>query len=135
MVHMKAIYSGAKRCKAEHGPSQSRLETDAPKDNQGLGESFSPTDLVATALGTCILTTIAIVAERDGIDVTNAKMSVEKVMSSSPRRIESLRTIIELPKNIPADYRAKMETTGNNCPVKISLHPDVSVPIEYRYTI
>ena len=135
MVRIKAIYSGAKRCKAQHEPSETFLETDAPKDNQGLGESFSPTDLLATALGTCILTTIAIVAERDGVSVENAKMSVEKVMSAAPRKVESLKTIIELPKSIPEDYRTKIEITGNNCPVKISLHPDVRIPIEYRYTI
>lgn len=135
MVKMKAIYLGEKHCKVEHEPSNSILETDAPRDNQGRGESFSPTDLVATALGTCILTTIAIIAERDSIDVTNSKMSVEKVMSASPRKIASLKTIIELPKDIPLDYRPKLELTGNNCPVKISLHPDVNIPIEYRYNL
>ena len=135
MVKMKAIYLGEKHCKVEHEPSNSILETDAPKDNQGRGESFSPTDLVATALGTCILTTIAIVAERDSVDVTNSKMSVEKIMSANPRKIESLKTIIEMPKNIPLDYRVKLEATGNNCPVKISLHPDVNIPVEYRYCL
>lgn len=135
MVKMKAIYLGEKHCKVEHEPSNSILETDAPKDNQGRGESFSPTDLVATALGTCILTTIAIVAERDNVDVANSKMSVEKVMSANPRKIASLKTIIELPKGIPLDYRPKLELTGNNCPVKISLHPDVNIPIEYRYNL
>ncbi len=135
MVHMKAIYLGAKHCKAEHGPSLASLDTDAPKDNQGRGESFSPTDLVATALGTCILTTIAIFAEKDGIDVTNSTMNVEKVMSASPRKIASLKTIIDLPKNIPQDYRSKIEAYGNNCPVRVSLHPDVSIPIEYRYSL
>lgn len=135
MVRIQAIYSGAKRCKAQHEPSQSFLETDAPKDNQGLGESFSPTDLLATALGTCILTTIAIVAERDGISVVNSRMSVEKEMSAAPRKVASLKTIIELPKSIPEDYRLKIETSGNNCPVRVSLHPDVNIPIEYRYTV
>ena len=135
MVRIKAIYSGAKRCRAQHEPSGTFLETDAPKDNEGLGESFSPTDLLATALGTCILTTIAIVAERDGVSVVNATMSVEKVMSAAPRKVESLKTIIELPKNTPLEYRSKIEITGNNCPVRLSLHPDVRIPIEYRYTI
>lgn len=135
MVKMKAIYLGEKHCKVEHEPSHTILETDAPKDNQGRGESFSPTDLVATALGTCILTTIAIVAERDGIDVTNSKMSIEKIMSSNPRKIESLKTVIDLPRNLPEDYRSKIEATGNNCPVRLSLHPDVKIPVEYRYSI
>ena len=124
---------GEKHCKVEHEPSNTILDTDAPKDNQGRGESFSPTDLVATALGTCILTTIAIIAERDGININNAKMSVEKSMSSNPRKIESIKTIIELPKNISADYRVKLEIVGNSCPVLKSLHPDINVPIEYRY--
>ena len=83
MVKMTAIYTGEKHCNATHEPSKTTLATDAPKDNQGRGESFSPTDLVATALGTCILTTMAIVAERDGISMINARMSVEKEMSAN----------------------------------------------------
>lgn len=135
MVKMIATYMGEKRCKVEHGPSKTILETDAPKDNQGRGESFSPTDLMATALGTCILTTLAIVAERDDVDIKNSKMSVEKEMSANPRKISSLKTIIELPKNIPEDYRRKLEAAGHACPVKKSLHPDVNVSVEYRYVL
>jgi uncharacterized OsmC-like protein len=135
MVKMKAIYTGEKHCQAEHEPSKSIIETDAPKDNQGRGEKFSPTDLVATALGTCILTTIAIFAERDGVDVKNSRMFVEKEMSANPRRIASLKTIIEMPKSVPEEYRDKVETIANSCPVKKSLHPDVLVPIEIRYVV
>jgi len=126
---------GEKHCQATHEPSQSTLETDAPKDNQGRGESFSPTDLVATALGTCILTTIAIVAERDGVAILNSKMSVEKEMTPPPRRIASLKTVIELSKTIPEDYRAKILNVAETCPVKKSLHPDVLTPLEIRYTL
>ena len=133
MVRMTAIYTGEKHCNATHDPSKTVLATDAPKDNQGRGESFSPTDLVATALGTCILTTMAIVAERDGISMINARMSVEKEMSANPRRIAKLTTIIELPNSIPQDYRAKIEQVGLSCPVTKSLHPDVEVPVEFRY--
>lgn len=135
MVRMQATYLGEKHCKIEHEPSKTILETDAPKDNQGRGESFSPTDLVAAALGTCILTTMAIFAERDGVNITNSKMSVEKEMSSNPRKIANLKTIIELPTNIPMDYRHKLEKIAHSCPVKVSLHPDVNVPIEFRYTL
>ena len=135
MVSMIATYIGEKRCRAEHGPSKTILETDAPKDNQGRGESFSPTDLVATALGTCILTTLAIVAERDKVDIKNSKMSVEKEMNANPRRISSLKVIIELPKSIPEDYRRKLEAAGHACPVKKSLHPDVNAPVEYRFVL
>ena len=135
MVKMTAVYAGHKHCQAKHEPSQTTLETDAPKDNQGRGESFSPTDLVATALGTCILTTIAIFAERDGVDVTKSRMSVEKEMTPPPRRIASLKTIIEMPRAIPEDYRAKIKDYADNCPVKKSLHPDVQVPVEIRYVL
>ena len=133
MVKITATYNGEKHCESQHEPSGRKLDTDAPKDNQGLGESFSPTDLVATALGTCILTTMAIVAERDGISMINARMSVEKEMSANPRRIAKLTTIIELPNSIPQDYRAKIEHVGLSCPVTKSLHSDVEVPVEFRY--
>ena len=132
---MTATYLGEKHCTTKHEPSGTTIDTDAPKDNQGRGESFSPTDLVATALGTCILTTMAIVAERDGVDIKGSKMSVEKVMNSNPRFIASLKTVIELPANLTPEYRHKMELTANACPVKKSLHPDVQVPVEFRYTV
>ena len=135
MVIMTATYQGEKHCTAQHEPSKALLDTDAPKDNQGRGESFSPTDLVATALGTCILTTMAIVAERDGVDLKGSKMKVEKVMNANPRTIASLKTVIEMPASLPADYRHKMELAANSCPVKKSLHPDVQIPIEFKYTI
>lgn len=132
---MNAIYLGDKHCKAEHEPSQCVLETDAPKDNQGRGESFSPTDLVATALGTCILTTMAIAAEKEQINLMNSKMTVEKEMSSNPRKIAKLKTIIELPNNLSLEKRKKLEEIAQNCPVKISLHPDIQIPIEFKYTL
>lgn len=135
MVKMTATYLGEKHCKAEHGPSHCILETDAPKDNQGRGESFSPTDLMATALGTCILTTMAIAAEKEQISLTNSKMSVEKEMTSNPRRIAQLKTVIELPKNLDLETRKKLEDIAHHCPVKLSLHPDVQTPIEFKYTL
>ncbi len=136
MVKITSTYQGKLHCQAIHEPSNSIIETDAPKDNQGLGEKFSPTDLMATALGTCILTTIAIVANRDGVDVNGSKISVEKVMTSTgPRKIESLKTVIEFSKNIAMDYRSKIEHIANTCPVRKSLHPDVLVPVEIKYTL
>ena len=135
MVKMTAIYKGEKHCTAKHEPSEALLETDAPKDNQGRGESFSPTDLVATALGTCILTTMAIVAERDGVDIKGAKMSVEKVMNANPRTIGSLKTVIEMPAAVSPEYRHKLELAANSCPVKKSLHPDVQIPVEFIYNL
>jgi len=135
MVKMTATYMGEKHCTAKHEPSGALLETDAPKDNQGRGESFSPTDLVATALGTCILTTMAIISERDGLDIKGAKMSVEKEMNSNPRTIGSLKTIIDLPASLTPDQRHKLETVAKSCPVMRSLHPDVKAPVEFRYSL
>lgn len=135
MVKINSVYQGRKHCLSIHQPSQSQLETDAPKDNQGLGEKFSPTDLVATALGTCVLTTMAMVAERDGIDLTGATYEVEKEMTSSPRKIGSLKSVIHMPKSLPEEYRKKMQNTAEACPVKKSLHPDVAIPLEFIYDL
>lgn len=135
MVKMTGIYTTEKHCTATHESSGSIIETDAPKDNQGRGEKFSPTDLMGVALGTCILTTIAIVAEKDNISVNGSKFSVVKVMASNPRRIESLKIAVEVPKSIPESYREKIAMTANNCPVKKSLHPDLVAPIEIIYCL
>lgn len=134
MVKSTAIYQGELHCEATHGPSGKVIETDAPVDNKGRGEAFSPTDLVGTALATCILTTMAIVAERDGVEFKNAKAEVEKHMTEVPkRRIGELRLKITLPSSIPQDYRKKIEHIAHACPVHRSLHPDVQVPVEFVY--
>lgn len=135
MVKVDAVYQGKLHCLATHEPSGSQLETDAPKDNQGLGEKFSPTDLVATALGTCILTTVGIVAQRDNVDIQGSTISVEKVMSDKPRKIASLKTLIHMPKNIPEDYRGKISHVANACPVKKSLAADIDIPVEIIYDL
>src|SRR5690348_3988504 len=99
MVEITATYEGQLHCNAKHGPSGSTLSTDAPKDNMGKGESFSPTDLVATALGTCMLTTMGIVAQRHNLDMTGATVRVEKHMTTSgPRKIARLPVEIRIPK-------------------------------------
>ncbi len=136
MVKISSVYKGQKNCQATHEPSQTKLNTDAPKDNQGLGESFSPTDLVATALGTCILTTIAIQLEKEGVKFENTKISTEKVMTSEgPRRIKSLHTLLELPQSIPASFRERISEIAWNCPVKKSLHPEIDASVEIRYSL
>jgi uncharacterized OsmC-like protein len=133
MVRILATYQGEKHCELLHVPSKSRLETDAPVDNQGKGERFSPTDLVGSALVSCILTTMAIVAERDNVSIVGAEAEVEKVMSNNPRRIASLHVKIKLSKKIPADYRKKLENTAHQCPVHKSLHPEIEAPITFSY--
>lgn len=132
---MTGIYTGQKHCEATHEPSKSNLQTDAPRDNQGRGEKFSPTDLVGAALGTCILTTLAIVTEKDGFDLKNSQFTVEKEMASDPRRIFALTVKLNLPKDIPDNYKEKIAHVANNCPVKKSLHPDLTASIEIHYDL
>lgn len=133
MVEITGIYEGEKHCQLTHGPSQNRIFTDAPKDNNGRGEAFSPTDLVGAALGSCILTTIAIYSENHGLSVAGSRFKVVKEMTSNPRRIASLTVEVYLPKSLNDQEREILERVGNNCPVKLSLHPDVSLPIKYFY--
>ncbi len=135
MVKMTGMYTGEKHCEVTHEPSKSNLQTDAPRDNQGRGEKFSPTDLVGAALGSCILTTLAIVTEKDGVDLKNSLFTVEKEMTSDPRRISALTVTLNLPKNIPQSYREKVAHVANNCPVKKSLHPDLSATVEIHYNL
>lgn len=135
MVTISSTYEGNLRCRAMHGPSGTVLVTDAPVDNHGKGDSFSPTDLVATALGTCIMTTMAIVAARRGITLDGMTAETEKVMTASPpRRIASLRTRITIP--LPADHEARsaLEHAGHACPVHKSLHPDIDASLEFMWT-
>ena len=135
MVEMTGIYKGEKHCDLTHGPSGSVISTDAPKDNNGRGEAFSPTDLMGAALGSCILTTIAIVAERDGKDVKGSSFKVTKEMNPNPRKIASLKVELKLPASLPADYRNKIEHIAMTCPVHRSIHPDVLMPISFDYSL
>ncbi|HEX4925445.1 MAG TPA: OsmC family protein [Bdellovibrionales bacterium] len=133
MVKMSVVYQGQKHCELTHEPSQSKIETDAPRDNQGKGERFSPTDLVGAALASCILTTMAIVGDRDGLKLEGARAEVEKVMADSPRRIDSLIVRVTLPAALTSDQRRKMEATAKACPVHRSLHPEVKIPMTFNY--
>lgn len=134
MVKMTGIYSGEKHCELTHAPSGSKIETDAPLDNQGKGERFSPTDLVAAALGSCVVTTIAIVAERDGVPVKGTTFEVTKEMVSDPRRrIGTLALKVRLPASVPQEYRSKLEHVARHCPVHQSLRPDVQMPMTFEY--
>ncbi|MEX0670279.1 MAG: OsmC family protein [Pirellulales bacterium] len=132
MVMLTSTYEGGLRCRATHGPSGATLLTDAPVDNHGKGESFSPTDLVATALGACMMTIIGIVAERHGLNLVGMKAETIKEMTKEPpRRIASLRTRLTIP--LPADHpqRAMLEQAAHTCPVHKSLHPDIDAAIEF----
>jgi len=133
MVAIQVEYAGDLHCRAVHDPSGTEFNTDAPKDNQGRGESFSPTDLVATALGTCMLTTMGILARTLGIDMAGATATVEKEMTPPPRRIGRLTVRIRMPRALSAEDQLKLERAAHTCPVQKSIHPDVETPITFTW--
>lgn len=133
MIKIETVYQGDKHSRITHGPSGAILETDAPKDNNGRGESFSPTDLVAAALGSCMLTVMAISAEKDGIDMRGARSSVIKNMAANPRRISNLTVEVEMPATVPASAREKLEVIARTCPVAKSLSENLEQPIVFKW--
>lgn len=134
MVAIELKYEGDLHCSAVHGPSGTVLSTDAPKDNQGRGESFSPTDLVATALGSCMLTVMGIMACSLGVDIAGTTASVEKEMANAPvRMIRQLAVKIHVPRAVSEEHRQKLEAAAHSCPVHKSLHPDVQQPIQFTW--
>lgn len=135
MIEIRIGYEGELRCSAVHGPSKNVVTTDAPVDNNGKGEAFSPTDLVATALGTCMATVMGMAAERKKISLEGLKLKVGKVMSDDqPRRIARLEVEIDMP--IAEDHPDKklLQSTVLGCPVHHSIHPDIQVPIVWRWS-
>ncbi len=134
MVEIKLAYEGDLHCNAVHQPSGSQLMTDAPLDNNGRGETFSPTDLVATALGACMATVIGIVAKRKEIAVEGMHIAVRKFMSEDqPRRIKRLELDLNMP--LPADHpeRKLLESAARGCPVHHSIHPDIEVNMNWTW--
>ena len=129
----KVEYKGDLRTEAVHLSSGNAIVTDAPVDNQGKGEAFSPTDLVATALASCMLTIMGIVAKRDGIDIEGATAEVEKIMSQSPRRIGEIRIRLIFKDSLDDMDREKLERAARTCPVSGSLHDEVREIIEFVY--
>jgi len=129
-------YDGNLRCTARHISTTKTLITDALKPQGGLGESFTPTDLVMVGLGTCVLTTIAMVAQRHQIDLTGLSACMEKDMQTAPlRRIASIGMTITIPLGVrlsPAD-RSRLESAAQRCPVKQSLHPEIDIRVEFVY--
>jgi putative redox protein len=135
-VEINLTYEGGLHCTAIHGPSRQTLTTDAPVDNGGKGAAFSPTDLVATALGTCMATIMGLVAQRNNLNLDGLRIQVIKEMAATPvRRIDALKTRLVFPRGRPlsAADRAKLEAAAKACPVKQSLHPDLNTPVEFVY--
>ncbi|MBT4466675.1 MAG: OsmC family protein [Planctomycetes bacterium] len=133
-VSVEIAYEGQLRCKAIHGPSQCHVITDAPVDNHGKGAHFSPTDLVATALGTCTLTLLGIVADRHGISLEGTTVKVEKHMVAEPvRRIGRLPVDIYMGQPIDDKYKDRLIKAAETCPVKQSVHPDIDLSINFHW--
>ncbi len=134
MVEIDVAYEGDLRTRCRHAPSNRELETDAPVDNQGRGESFSPTDLLATALGSCALTTMAIVARRQGWHFEGGRARVEKHMVADPvRRVGRLVVHFDLSGGLDDEARASLEHTANTCPVKQSIHAQVETELVFDW--
>ena len=137
MVKMTCVYQGEKHCELTHEPSGSRIETDAPKDNAGKGERFSPTDLVCGAVAACVVTTMAIMAERDGTDgpdLRGVTAAASKEMTTSlPRKIARLAVTVKMPAGLSPEWRKRLEAAAHGCPVHRSLAADVEAPITFIY--
>ncbi len=129
------LYEGNFRCNARHIQSNIVIESDAPTDNRGKGERFSPTDLICTALATCMITTMAMKASDMGIDLKDTKVDVKKHMASDPRRISQIDVAISFPKSLTLNEKDKLilQRTGDNCPVIKSLHSDVIINAMYTW--
>lgn len=129
----KAEYLGNLRVKNTHLKSGGSFITDAPTDNHGKGEAFSPTDTVATALGNCILTVMGIKAESEDVDLKGTTAEITKTMASNPRRISKIEVSVNFPKDYPTKTKKILEHTARHCPVHNSLHPDIEMDISFHY--
>lgn len=134
MATVHTEYLGELRTRARHIRSGEILTTDAPPDNQGKGEFFSPTDLLATALGSCMLTVVGIAARSHGYNIDGAEVSITKIMDSNPRRVGEIRIEVNLPpNNYSTREKQLIEKTARTCPVALSLHPDLKQEIVFNY--
>ncbi len=129
------IYKGALRTEMKHLLSGSIIENDAPTDNHGKGERFSPTDMVATALGSCLLTTMGIKADSIGIDLTGTTVEITKIMKAEPRRIGGIKAHVTFVQGLNLDEKQKelLERTARTCPVERSLHPDMELDFQFKW--
>jgi uncharacterized OsmC-like protein len=134
MVEINAVYEGNLRCSATHGPSGSKIETDAPVDNCGKGERFSPTDLAASSLGLCMMTIMGIYAEKNGVDLGRTTARVLKEMTAEPpRRIAKLTVEIAVPLSGDHPRREEIERAAMSCPVFLSLHPEIEKDVHFSW--
>jgi uncharacterized OsmC-like protein len=130
---LKVTYLGDLRTRCEHIQSNNTFITDAPVDNQGKGEAFSPTDTVATALGSCMLTIVGIKARDLGLNVEGTTAAITKSMAADPRRISGIKVAISFPASYDEKNRKILERAAETCPVLYSLHPDIVLDISFHY--
>ena len=136
MSTITTIYSGQLRTQATHLASGNHILTDAPVDNNGRGEAFSPTDLVCAALGSCMMTIMGIVAQRHGLPLEDTRIDITKIMAADPRRIAEIILHFTLPAhNFSDKERALLENAARTCPVALSLHPDVNQTVTFEYNL
>lgn len=131
----KVTYTGNLRTTCEHLQSGDTFITDAPLDNNGLGQAFSPTDTVATGLASCMITMMGIKAKLLEVDLTNTVAEVTKHMETNPRRISKIEVKLSLPSNVSDKNRKILEHTANTCPVQYSLHPDIERMISFHWVL
>jgi putative redox protein len=134
MKTSEIIYLGGLRTEAVHLRSGSKIVTDAPPDNNGRGEAFSPTDLLATALGCCMLTIMGIIAERNNIDIEGTKVGITKIMAANPRRVSEVVVEINMPGNYSEKEKELLENAARTCPVACSIHPDIKQSLSFSYS-
>jgi len=129
------IYKGALRTEATHLQSGTEIETDAPVDNQGKGERFSPTDLLATSLGSCMMTIMGIKARDMDVDLENTQIDITKIMKADPRRISGINVAFHFPDHLELDTKQKaiLENAARTCPVAKSIHPDIALDIQFNW--
>lgn len=133
MVKCKMTYMGGLHCELQHEPSGATVCTDAPVDNHGKGESFSPTDLMCSAMAGCMATIMGIYAEEKGLDLRGTSIEVSKIMSANPRRIARIETEITVPLPADTEHKAALEQCVLGSPAMRSLHPDIDVPITWHW--
>lgn len=129
-VKISAVYVGDDQVELTHIPSDNKLLTDLPKDNGGRGRTFSPTDLIACALSSCILTIMGKIAQKRNIDITGTKIIIEKIMSENPRRISKFNIVLNFKEEIKSEDKSLLLTAIKNCPVSNSLHPDIVIDVK-----
>lgn len=131
----RIIYKGSLRTEATHLQSNTVIETDAPVDNQGRGEKFSPTDLLATSLGNCMMTIMGIKARDIDIDLTGTSIDITKMMKQGPRRVGGIQVIFHFPETLRTDDKEKaiLERAAITCPVAKSIHPEIELDIRFLW--